>query len=193
MKVWASLFISAASVASSSALATSRAEVCATQDNHGCSAFCGFEAVLAGGEYICMPATSSMDTPGFPFAITDDDRAEYCEMVSARHGCDDICGFKWDDRAARCRSIDAIAATAPKATLHGNSQSQIIGGQGKFRYLYRPDLVVAPQGAVMVNCHGLILDNDKNIYLTYQNDGKTDENCLIPGLLYTSPSPRDRG
>eukprot|EP00931_Biecheleriopsis_adriatica_P049800 TRINITY_DN28818_c0_g1_i1.p1 TRINITY_DN28818_c0_g1~~TRINITY_DN28818_c0_g1_i1.p1 ORF type:complete len:362 (-),score=46.83 TRINITY_DN28818_c0_g1_i1:367-1380(-) len=57
--------------------------------------------------------------------------------------------------------------------------SPIIGGQGAFKYQYMPDRLQPPAGAKMVNCHGLVLDNDSNIYLTYQNDGKTDQNCLI--------------
>jgi len=55
----------------------------------------------------------------------------------------------------------------------------IIGGQGDFRYQYMPELLRPPVGANMVNCHGLITDDDNNIYLTYENDGKTDLNCLI--------------
>ena len=31
----------------------------------------------------------------------------------------------------------------------------------------------------MQNCHGLVTDHQNNIILTYQNDGKTDSNCLI--------------
>jgi hypothetical protein len=54
----------------------------------------------------------------------------------------------------------------------------IIGGQGDFKYQYMPDLVKPPAGASLTNCHGLVTDADKNIYLTYQNDGK-DKNCLI--------------
>jgi hypothetical protein len=32
----------------------------------------------------------------------------------------------------------------------------IIGGQGAFKYQYMPDLLKAPAGANMVNCHGLV-------------------------------------
>eukprot|EP00658_Telonema_sp_P-2_P085281 TRINITY_DN9697_c0_g1_i3.p1 TRINITY_DN9697_c0_g1~~TRINITY_DN9697_c0_g1_i3.p1 ORF type:complete len:334 (-),score=78.95 TRINITY_DN9697_c0_g1_i3:283-1284(-) len=56
--------------------------------------------------------------------------------------------------------------------------SPIIGGQGDFKYQYMPDLLQAPAGASLVNCHGLVTDEANNIYLTYQNDGK-DLNCLI--------------
>merc|ERR1712166_1667300 len=41
-----------------------------------------------------------------------------------------------------------------------------------------PELLQAPPGASLTNCHGLVTDADNNIYLTYQNDGK-DPNCLI--------------
>eukprot|EP01052_Picozoa_sp_SAG31_P053694 SAG31_NODE_13897_length_839_cov_0.575676_2_plen_115_part_00 len=37
---------------------------------------------------------------------------------------------------------------------------------------------VSPCSASFVNCHGLVTDKDKNIYVTYQNDGK-DQNCLV--------------
>jgi len=55
----------------------------------------------------------------------------------------------------------------------------IIGGQGDYRYQYMPDRLQPPPGATMVNCHGLVLDSDNNIYLTYQDDGNSDSNCLI--------------
>jgi len=55
----------------------------------------------------------------------------------------------------------------------------IIGGSGDFKYQYMPDLMQPPPGASLTNCHGLITDADKNIYLTYQNDGQNDTNCLI--------------
>jgi len=153
--------------------------VCSELQNHGCSAFCGFEGVKAGNEFICLP--SSTDRMEFPFDITSEDRAEYCEMVAAGHGCDDICGFQWDSDAGECRKRSNKHAHS--ATVDDNDDKSnddpIIGGSGKFRYQYMPDLLQAPEGASLVNCHGLVLDKDNNIYLTYQNDGKTDENCLI--------------
>lgn len=43
-----------------------------------------------------------------------------------------------------------------------------------------PELLQAPKGANMVDCHGLAVDADNNIILTYHNDGTTkDQNCLI--------------
>lgn len=42
-----------------------------------------------------------------------------------------------------------------------------------------PDLLQAPEGAHMVNCHGLVLDEEGNIYLTYESDKDHDDNCLI--------------
>ena len=35
-----------------------------------------------------------------------------------------------------------------------------------------PELLQAPAGAALINCHGLSVDKDENIILTYQNDGK---------------------
>lgn len=156
--------------------ASSTADICAKQDNHGCSAFCGYDGVLAGEEYVCIPGS---DSPvDFPFEMPADDREEYCDMVAASHGCDDICGFSWDANAGECR--DESTRSSNKGTDSKSlGADPIIGGQGKFRYQYMPDLLQAPAGASLVNCHGLVLDKDNNIYLTYQNDGKTDENCLI--------------
>jgi hypothetical protein len=42
-----------------------------------------------------------------------------------------------------------------------------------------PNLLQPPAGAALVNCHGLSVDKDENIILTYQNDDKTDQHCLI--------------
>ena len=59
----------------------------------------------------------------------------------------------------------------------------IIGGSGDFRYQYMPDLVNPPPSAInMTNAHGLEVDADGFIYLTYDNDGKADKNCLIRWL-----------
>lgn len=127
-----------------------------------------------------MPSASSPEEQvKFPFAITAEDRREYCDLVAAGHGCDDICGFQWDATAAECRRAETISDKAPETSSTVRSDDDpIIGGQGKFRYQYMPNLLVAPEGASLVNCHGLVLDSDNNIYLTYQNDGK-DQNCLI--------------
>lgn len=67
-------------------------------------------------------------------------------------------------------------AMAVSSSLAGDP---IIGGYGGYKYQYMPDLMQPPKGAKMVNCHGLVTDKDNNIYLTYENDGATDENCLI--------------
>jgi DNA-binding beta-propeller fold protein YncE len=68
-------------------------------------------------------------------------------------------------------SLAATGAAVPAA-------APIIGGYGDFRYQYMPDLLQPPPGASLKNCHGLVTDKDKNIYLTYENDG-VDKNCLI--------------
>lgn len=41
-----------------------------------------------------------------------------------------------------------------------------------------PDLLKPPAGASMANCHGLSVDADENIILTYQDAG-SDPHCII--------------
>lgn len=66
------------------------------------------------------------------------------------------------------------------ALLAGAAYSApIIGGQGSFKYQYMPELLQFPQGASPVNCHGLARDLANNIYLTYDNGGGKDKNCLV--------------
>eukprot|EP00937_MAST-01D_sp_MAST-1D-sp2_P002207 g2207.t1 len=140
----------------------------------GCASYCGFEPVQAGKDVLCMPAKASGP---FPITVLGEDREEYCALVAAQRGCNDACGYTWDAARGRC-ARDAAAAPAAAATARLGHDAPIIGGSGKFRYQYMPDLLQAPAGASLVNCHGLVTDADKNIYLTYQNDGK-DQNCLI--------------
>jgi len=65
--------------------------------------------------------------------------------------------------------LGAAAASAP-----------IVGGHGKYRYQYEPELLKLPAGTALVNAHGLVIDGNRNIYLTYENDHKKDpDNCLI--------------
>jgi len=149
---------------------TNTAKVCAAQekaDNHGCMAFCGYKAVQEDGRWACKQTEERVP---FPFTITADDEEEYCKMTAeTNNGCDDICGYKYSEYTAQCE----ITIQEPRV-----AGAPIIGGKGKFRYQYMPNLLQAPAGASLVNCHGLVTDADKNIYLTYQNDGK-DKNCLI--------------
>ena len=116
---------------------------------------------------------SGQRTP-FPFAMEADDQEEYCALVAANSGCDDLCGFKFDVHRGECATT---MSTPPPASAADEADAPIIGGQGDFKYQYMPNLLQMP-GASLVNCHGLVTDKDKNIYLTYQNDGK-DRNCLI--------------
>eukprot|EP00039_Didymoeca_costata_P024499 m.10486 g.10486 ORF g.10486 m.10486 type:complete len:447 (-) comp4269_c0_seq2:187-1527(-) len=142
--------------------------------NHGCCTFCGYEAVLAGDDFICMPS----GVPHFPtdMGLEEDDQEEYCQLVAANHGCSDMCGFKFDLSSGTCRPVADIKSQPSKTSQ--TTAAPIIGGQGKFRYQYMPELLQPPPGASLVNCHGLVTDSENNIYLTYQNDGK-DQNCLI--------------
>jgi hypothetical protein len=63
-------------------------------------------------------------------------------------------------------------------------QNAIIGGQGDFKYQYMPELLQVPDGCCIgkdpkCNAHGVVTDKDDNIYLTYDNGGSSDKNCLI--------------
>jgi hypothetical protein len=102
------------------------------------------------------------------------DKAEYCELFPEAKVCESTCGFEFDEAAGRCKEVSDLAMLTPRL-----GADPIIGGQGDFKYQYMPDLLKPPAGAKLVNCHGLVTDKDKNIYLTYQNDAKTDTNCLI--------------
>ena len=98
-------------------------------------------------------------------------RAEHCEIFPNDAVCGTECGFELDAASGLCWE----SGTTPPPPL----AAPIIGGSGKFRYQYMPDLLKAPTGATLVNCHGLSVDANENIILTYQNDGKTDPHCLI--------------
>lgn len=84
------------------------------------------------------------------------------------------CGFEWDRSTRRC----VREGTASLNSKISSAAAPIIGGQGKYRYQYMPDLLKPPAGAEMVNCHGLSVDADENIILTYQDGGK-DPHCII--------------
>ena len=99
-------------------------------------------------------------------------KAEYCATFPASTVCRTECGFEFDAAAGLCKE---------SGTVIGHSDglsSPVIGGSGKFRYQYMPDLLRPPPGAAIVNAHGLVVDEHENIILTYQNDGK-DPHCLI--------------
>jgi hypothetical protein len=165
----ASLSLVATAVSAPAPNAELAAHCAGLESQHGCSPYCGYEAVKAGAEWICMP---SGEIEAFPFPMADGDHDEYCQMVAATHGCNDVCGYAWDPVVAECRK--ELSAPVDVAPL---GDAPIIGGSGDFKYQYMPNLLKM-DGASLVNCHGLVTDKDNNIYLTYQNDGK-DKNCLI--------------
>ena len=74
-------------------------------------------------------------------------------------GCCDTCGYKWDN--GRCTQ-GAVKSAFEARTIAGGESAPIIGGSGKFRYQYMPDLLKM-EGASLVNCHGLVTDKDNNI------------------------------
>lgn len=101
-------------------------------------------------------------------------KTEYCAIFPEEELCATTCGFEFDKTAGQCRRVSKGSAQHPLK----DGDSPIIGGYGKFRYQYMPELLQPPQGAALVNCHGLVVDNDENILLTYQNDG-IDQHCII--------------
>jgi len=103
------------------------------------------------------------------------DKEEFCEIFPSEPLCATECGFTFDDNTRRCTSV--LKANEPIIARGSGLDAPIIGGSGKFRYQYMPDRVVAPAGAAFANCHGLAVDKDENIILTYQNDGK-DQDCI---------------
>lgn len=82
-------------------------EACASSiANHGCSAYCGFDAVLAGQHYICLPSSvQTTAAPSGPFGIDAADKEELCDLVSRDNGCDHLCGFAWSELDAECRPV----------------------------------------------------------------------------------------
>jgi len=103
--------------------------------------------------------------------ICSDVKDEFCSLWPHDSLCNTPCGFQFDQATRRCSPVSDTAVEALTDT-------PIIGGSGKFRYQYMPQLLRAPPGAALVNCHGWSIDADENIILTYQNDGK-DPHCLI--------------
>ena len=105
------------------------------------------------------------------------DKAEYCELFPGAALCATKCGFEFDASAGNCRQVGAN----PIIAASDGDAAPIIGGSGKYRYQYMPNLLQAPKGATLINCHGLSVDKDENIILTYQNAGPKggDPHCLI--------------
>jgi hypothetical protein len=123
---------------------------------------------------LCLPAVLGGVTDGCDACSSE--RDELCEIFPDDAACSKACGFVFDTATGLCWEEGTNPAEMI-ATAAGDAP--IIGGSGKFRYQYMPDLVQPPSGATLNNCHGLVVDKDENIILTYQNDGKTDPHCLI--------------
>lgn len=80
------------------------------------------------------------------------DKAEYCEIFPSAKLCATKCGFAFDGK--QCNSV----LEQPTIARSNGDAAPIIGGSGKFRYQYMPELLQAPAGATFVNCHGLAID-----------------------------------
>ena len=85
------------------------------------------------------------------------DKAEYCELFPSAKLCDTKCGFEFDGK--QCNSV----LEQPTIARSNGDAAPIIGGSGKFRYQYMPELLQAPAGATFVNCHGLAIDKVKEL------------------------------
>jgi len=94
-----------------------------------------------------------------------------CDTSACPCGCE--CGTA--DDPGLCFVPEAASSQANCTTR----AAPIIGGWGNFKYQYMPDLLKPPPTASLVNCHGLVTDKANNIYLTYENGGGDDPNCLI--------------
>ena len=73
-----------------------------------------------------------------------------CALVAANSGCSDICAYKFDVVAGGCRTtLSAIPAAA--AAL--GKDAPIIGGTGKYRYQYMPELLKVIQNTTSLWPH----------------------------------------
>ena len=84
------------------------------------------------------------------------DQAEDCTLFPGSPVCRHPCGFEWDGK-------QCVSAVHPSVPETGGGAAPIIGGSGKFRYQYMPNLLVPPAGAAIVNAHGLSVDADENM------------------------------
>jgi hypothetical protein len=74
----------------------------------------------------------------------------------------------------------AVLTYAAGAAGAAGAAPPIVGGQGKFRYQYMPELLAIPAGAAPLNDHGLVTDHNDNIILTYEPDhASNDTRCMI--------------
>ena len=103
---------------------------------------------------------------------------EYCSLFPHSELCGAgaaACPFYFHAGTNRC--WEAGTTPPPVVGASDGIAAPIIGGSGKFRYQYMPELLKTPAGGSFGNCHGLSVDNDENIILTYSDAG-TDTHCL---------------
>lgn len=80
------------------------------------------------------------------------------------------------------RSVGVVGLGSALAT----KDAPIIGGQGAWQYQYEPTMLQMPDGVKAGDYHGLAVDKDLNIHLTYTGN----EHCLVrwsPDDGYTKP------
>lgn len=103
---------------------------------------------------ILLSVTTSSNVEGCD--VCAQEKAEYCEIFPSAALCATKCGFEFDEEAKQCTSV--LQKNMPVIANGDGAAAPIIGGSGKFRYQYMPNLLQAPAGATFVNCHGLAID-----------------------------------
>lgn len=95
--------------------------------------------------------------------------------------------------------LGAAVASGPDPSR--DAAAPVIGGRGNWTFQYMPDRLVLPPGSCSsdgCNCHGLVVDRNSNIYLTYEPDRAGpdgDVHCMVRygpdgagvGVPYGSP------
>ena len=119
-----------------------QAEVCdLVAAEYGCSVTCGFKVGIKSSVLIGLPG------------LTPSTQSTNTESVAC-------VPLQWSRNAGQCLHVSELAHEDARGSLRKHGQTRdndtpIIGGSGKYRYQYMPDRVVAPEGAVMQNCHGM--------------------------------------
>jgi hypothetical protein len=131
---------------------------------------------------LALPLAAAVPAPGGRRAGCDrcsQDADEYCTTFPEARVCaeDIVCPFFFDEATNQCWETGTAPVVVSAAAAEDAPRAPIIGGSGKFRYQYMPELLKAPPGASFGNCHGLSVDKDENIILTYSDAGK-DTHCI---------------
>ena len=92
--------------------------------------------------------------------------------------------------AAHFQSAPHIAA---QLQAGASTQRRLVSGQGQLTFEYVPELVALPAGLEIKNAHGLAVDADGNIYMTYDTDSVTAESRALVKWRPDGSSPQSVG